>query len=520
MKGSDLIRKKFVCLIILLGYESAFIKKYPLRRKFMNTILIIFILYCIGICTIGIYFSKSIQTKSDFLLGGKKIPGWVLAFSERATGESAWLLLGYTGFVFMTGLSGIWVAIGISIGIIFSWVFLAKRFMKETEKYDVLTLSDYLAVRFGQKANVIRWLASLLIVGLMIFYIGAQMAGAGKILFTTFNLPIIVGVVLSCAVIIFTSFSGGFISVVWTDMIQSLMMIVTLVGLPIVAFTHIVANDISVTDSLLRAGDSFDAWFGGLSGFAIGVLFFNNFSWFFGFLGGQPQLSARFMALKNEKEANQGTIVATVWTILAYVGAFSIGIAGIALYNQGSFSDVETMMPTMVLELMPPWIAGIILAGVLAAINSTANSQIMVITSSITEDIVHKTLKLRLTDKQLILLSRISIIIIALVGMVIALVSDSLVYLVVSWAWAGIGCTLSPAILMTFFWKRYSSIGVIATIISGFVSTVLWISTPLESIITSRFTTFFIAAFFGIVFSLVFPDKNRIDKDADTEVVV
>lgn len=283
--------------------------------------------------------------------------------------------------------------------------FLAKRFMKETEKYDVLTLSDYLAVRFGQKANVIRWLASLLIVGLMIFYIGAQMAGAGKILFTTFNLPIIVGVVLSCAVIIFTSFSGGFISVVWTDMIQSLMMIVTLVGLPIVAFTHIVANDISVTDSLLKAGDSFDAWFGGLSGFAIGVLFFNNFSWFFGFLGGQPQLSARFMALKNEKEANQGTIVATVWTILAYVGAFSIGIAGIALYNQGSFSDVETMMPTMVLELMPPWIAGIILAGVLAAINSTANSQIMVITSSITEDIVHKTLKLRLTEKQLILLS-------------------------------------------------------------------------------------------------------------------
>lgn len=104
--------------------------------------------------------------------------------------------------------------------------------------------------------------------------------------------------------------------------------------------------------------------------------------------------------------------------------------------------------------------------------------------------------------------------------MVIALVSDSLVYLVVSWAWAGIGCTLSPPILMTFFWKRYSSIGVIATIISGFVSTVLWISTPLESIITSRFTTFFIAAFFGIVFSLVFPDKNRIDKDADTEVVV
>ncbi len=154
----------------------------------MNIILFEFLLYCVVISIIGFTLSKKVRNQEDFLLGGKKLPGWALAFSERATGESAWLLLGYTGFVFTTGLAGIWVAIGIAVGIIFSWLFLAKRFMREQEKYKVLTVPDYLAIRFGDKAKIIRWLAGLLISGMMIFYIGAQMAGAGKLLFTTFEL--------------------------------------------------------------------------------------------------------------------------------------------------------------------------------------------------------------------------------------------------------------------------------------------------------------------------------------------
>ncbi|PAV28793.1 sodium:proline symporter [Virgibacillus profundi] len=475
----------------------------------MNIIVVEFIIYCVVVLGIGYYFSRVSKTQSDFLLGGKKLPGWALAFSERATGESAWLLLGYTGFVFMTGLSGIWVAAGIALGIIFAWVFLAKIFMRETDKYDVLTLPDYLAVRFGQKANVIRWLTSSLIAGFLMFYVGAQMAGAGKMLFTTFEMPPALGIVLATIIIILITVAGGFISVVWTDMIQSVMMVITLVALPIVALIYINTNDLSITQSLVGAGDSFDSWFGGLTGFALGVLFFNNFAWFFGFLGGQPQLSTRFMALKSEKDANQGTVVAIIWTFLAYGGAFLIGLSAIAMYDQGSFTDVEIILPTMILELMPPWIAGILLAGVLAAIITTATSQLLVVTSSVSEDIIHKALGIQLTDKQLVWISRISVLLFGLIGMVIALVSESLLYLVVSWAWAGVGCTLSPAILMTFFWKRYSSAGVVATVLAGLISTILWISTPLEEMLTSRFTTFFIAAFFGIVFSLLLPDKKE-----------
>ncbi len=477
--------------------------------KLHTIIMIEFVLYLVLMLVVGYVVSRRTKSHADFLLGGKQLPGWALAFSERATGESAWLLLGYTGFVFATGLSGVWVAVGIASGIIFAWLFLAKRFMREAEETGALTLPSYLAKRFGKHGKIILWLTTILIFSFMMFYFGAQIAGAGKTLFAVFNIPTTVGAILSIIVVIILAYIGGFVTVVWTDMIQSVMMLITLVVLPIVALFHISAADLSISQALTAAGPSMDSWTGGAIGFSLGLLLFNNFAWFFGFLGGQPQLSVRFMALRSEKEARTGSIVAITWTLLAYGGAFMIGITALTLYQGQAFADVEMILPFMILDLMPPWIAGILLAGILAAIISTADSQLMVITSSVSEDIINNALKKKLSEKKLVAISRITIIIAGLVGLIIALTSKSLVFLVVSWAWAGVGCTLSPAIILTFFWKRYSGIGVIATIISGFVSTVIWISTPLEEIATSRFTTFFIAAAFGIVFSLLFPDKKE-----------
>ncbi|WP_342513118.1 sodium/proline symporter [Sporosarcina sp. FSL K6-1522] len=484
----------------------------------MHTIIMFeFVLYLVMMLVVGYVVSRRTKSHADFLLGGKQLPGWALAFSERATGESAWLLLGYTGFVFATGLSGIWVAAGIASGIIFAWLFLAKRFMKEAEETGALTLPSFLAQRFGKHGKVILWLSTILIFSFMMFYFGAQIAGAGKTLFAVFNIPPTVGAILSIVVVIILSYIGGFVTVVWTDMIQSLMMLVTLVVLPIVALFHISAADLSISQALTAAGPSMDSWTGGAIGFSLGLLLFNNFAWFFGFLGGQPQLSVRFMALRSKKEARTGSIVAISWTILAYGGAFMIGITALTLYQGQAFADVEMILPFMILDLMPPWIAGILLAGILAAIISTADSQLMVITSSVSEDIIRSAMNMKLSESKLVAISRITIICAGLVGLIIALTSKSLVFLVVSWAWAGVGCTLSPAIILTFFWKRYSGIGVIATIITGFLSTVLWISTPLEELATSRFTTFFIAAFAGIVFSLLFPDKEEKELDVVEE---
>lgn len=487
----------------------------------MHTIILVeFILYCLILVGVGYYCSRKEMGHSEFLLGGKKLPGWALAFSERATGESAWLLLGYTGFVFMTGFSAVWVAVGISLGIMFAWLFLAKRFMKEAEKYDVMTLPGYLSKRFESHGQTILWLGTVLIICFMMFYFGAQIAGAGKTLFAVFNIKPVTGALISIAIVIVLSYLGGFVAVVWTDMMQSIMMLLTLVVLPIVALFKIRAADLSIMDAVVAAGPTMDSWTGGLIGFSLGLLLFNNFAWFFGFLGGQPQLSARFMALKNEKEAKTGTAVAITWTFLAYSGAFMIGITALTLYQGKKFADVETILPIMILDLFPIWFGGILLTGILAAIISTADSQLLVITSSVSEDIVRNALGIKLTEKQLVFISRLTIICAGLLGLMIALFSKSLVYLIVSWAWAGVGCTLSPAIILTFFWRKYSGAGVIATIISGFFSTIIWISTPLEGVISSRFTTFFIALTFGIVFSLLFPEKKSLSENKESDISV
>ncbi|WP_124070755.1 sodium/proline symporter [Filibacter tadaridae] len=475
----------------------------------MNTIIVVeFGLYLLLMVVIGYLVSRSAKNHSEFLLGGKQLPGWALAFSERATGESAWLLLGYTGFVFATGLSAVWVAAGIATGIIFSWLFLAKRFMEEADKYQVITLPGYLAARFGKHAKIILWLSTILIFSFMMFYFGAQLAGAGKTLFAVFNIPPVMGIWLSFLVVVLLAFLGGFIAVVWTDMIQSIMMLITLVVLPIIALVKISAADLSISQALMSSGPTLDSWTGGAIGFSLGLLLFNNFAWVFGFLGGQPQLTSRFMALRSKKEARTGSIVAVSWTVLAYSGAFMIGITALTLYQGQTFADVEMILPIMIMDLFPSWIAGILLAGILAAIISTADSQLLVITSSVSEDIIHNALKLDLTQKQLVAVSRTTIVLAGIVGLVIALTSESLVFLVVSWAWAGVGGTLSPAVILTFFWRKYSGIGVIATIATGFISTVIWISTPLEEIVSSRFTTFFFAMTAGIIFSLLFPDKK------------
>src|SRR5690625_3156631 len=481
----------------------------------LETIIIIeMILYFLLIVGVGLFFGRKKMDRSKFLLGGKELPGWALAFSERATSESSWLILGFTGFTFLTGLSAIWTIVGMVLGISFTWLVLAKKFMIETDKHKVLTLTDYLAVRFPNHGVYIRILATILILIFFVFYVGAQYDGVGKTFLTIFDLTPTTGIIISTVVVIVIAFAGGFISVVWTDMIQSVMMLIVLGGMPIIAFIHLMNNDISIVQEMQAAGNGVDTWTGGVTGFAFGLLFFNNFSYFFGYLGGQPQLTTRFMALRNKKEAKTASITGIVWTLIAFFGAFFIGLTAIGMYNVSDFADEEVVLPTMIMDLTPPWIAGILISGILAAMITTATSQIMVVTSSISEDLMNKSFKINLSEEKWVLVSRIVIVVTGLLALVMAILSSNLVLTVVGWAWAGVGSTLSVAVLLTFFWKRYSGIGVIAKILSGLIGTLIWINTPLDEIISARFTTFFIALIFGVVFSYLFPEKREEETEA------
>jgi sodium/proline symporter len=443
------------------------------------------------------------MSQADFHLGGKKIPGWALALSERATGESAWCLLGLTGFAFAAGLSSVWIAVGCVIGITVSWLWLAREFRRERDKYDTLTLPDYLATKYAGQGRFIRWFSSIIIIFFFILYVAAQFSGGGKTLNITFGIPVTWGIIISAVVVIVYAMAGGFFSVVWTDVLQAVLMIITLVVTPIVALIAISQNNISIAGALAGAGTGLDSWTGGAVGFAAGTLIFNNFSWFFGYLGGQPQLDARWMAMRSDRDVKIGATIAITWTLLAYAGAITLGIAAIALYGTGAVADPEQILPFMLLKLMPPWLAGILLAGAVAAMMSTADSQLLIATSSISEDIIHKSLRKQTDDRRLVFISRIVILIVGLIALVMAFTSKNLIYTVVGWAWAGIGCSFAPAVILSFFWKRFNGRGVIASLVSGFATTVIWMTTGLDQVFTARAATFIIAFVCAVAVTLL-----------------
>lgn len=475
----------------------------------MNTVIMVeFIVYLAVLMGIGFYFARKKMSQADFHLGGKKIPGWALALSERATGESAWCLLGLTGFAFAAGLSSVWIAIGCVLGIVVSWLWLARGFRRERDKYDTLTLPDYFATRYANHGTFIRWFSSLIIIFFFVLYVSAQFSGGGKTLNITFGIPVTTGIVISAVIVILYAIAGGFFSVVWTDVIQALLMIITLVVTPIIALVVISQNDLSIANALANAGGGVDSLTGGAIGFAAGTLIVNNFSWFFGYLGGQPQLDARWMAMRDDNEVKLGAKIAIAWTLLAYAGAITLGLAAITLYGQNAVADPEQILPFMVLKLMPPWLAGILLAGAVAAMMSTADSQLLIATSSISEDVIHKALNKKLDDKALVFISRIVILVVGVIALVLAFTSKSLIYTIVHFAWAGIGCSFSPAVILSFFWKRFSGRGVIAALVSGFIVTVLWMITGWDKIIAATAVTFVVAFVCAVVVTLISPKDD------------
>ncbi|MEI5890013.1 sodium/proline symporter [Bacillus luti] len=476
----------------------------------MQTVVYVEIfIYLLAMLAIGIYFSKKDLSHNDYFLGGNKLPGWALAFSERATGESAYMFLGAIGFIYVAGLSGIWILSGMFLGVIFSWIFLSKRFMTEQQKYKVNSLTDYIAVKFPKHADIIRWLASIVLVLFFVCYLAAQFSGMGKTVYSFSGFNITWGTIIIAIIIIAYSCMGGFMSVVWTDTIQSFLMLVSFIIVPIAAFMEIQNQGLSISTELAKMENGADSWVGGLNGIALGTMLFTNVSWFFGWLGGQPQLSSRFMAITTEKERITGRNMAILWTLVVYIGAFLSAIFASTLYKQGTIDDPEVILPYMVFDILPPWVAGIIIAGILAAIMSTASSQLLVITTSISEDIIHKTLRWNISSKKLVHLSRIVAVISGIVGIIISLKSGSVIYSLVSFAWAGIGNTFSAIILLIFFWKRMSGAGVIATIIVGFFSAIIWSLSPLEVLVSAKAATFFICLFVGIIVSLLRPDSEE-----------
>ena len=465
----------------------------------MGSIGVIFIIYLALLLGIGIRAFRYNKTHEDYLLAGRSLGPWVTAFSERASGESAWLLLALPGAAIAIGLGEFWSVIGIVIGIISSWLIVAKKIRQETAKYNALTIPDYFHKKYKDDSNIIRLFSTAIIAFFFLFYVSAQFHASGKVLNTLFNIDQVYGITVGAIIIILYTMMGGFYAVAWTDFIQGILMISTLIILPLVGFFEIYKNNISIFSALESAsvlfGNSNSSFFMGNNGILAVVTVLGGLSWGLGYLG-QPHLIIRYMAIRNAEDIKIARNIAIAWAIPGVFGAFMVGIISLSYFGPDYFqiNDPEKSMPLLASALLHPVLAGLFISGAVAAMMSTADSQLLVSTSAITEDFFHQYLKKDLSEQNLLLLNRIMILILGLIAFGIAIYSQIVgnnIFSVVSYAWSGLGSAFGPALIMTLWWSKTTRKGVIAGIIVGFITTILWSNIPdLKVIISERVTSF------------------------------
>jgi sodium/proline symporter len=450
-------------------------------------IIVVMIIYITLLISWGIFQGRKVKTGSDYAIAGRKLPGWIAALSERATGESSWALLGLPGAAYAMGLTEVWTAVGCVAGIIAAWAILAWRLRDEAEKYNVTTFTEYIAAKHGESGKTLRVISSLAIVFFFFFYVGAQFLGGGKTLHTLFGLSPAKGILITAAVIVPYTVYGGFRSVVYTDVVQAIIMIVTLIIGPVVGLFYILNNpDVfssNISEALIKSGDSYYSLTGTVKGFGAGLLITGGFSWFFGYLGGQPQLSLRFMAISDAKQAKKGRNIGIAWTVVAYVGALMIGWIGIAIFGPAGLSDPEYVMPSVILKLFPPAIAAILITGAIAAMISTADSLLILSATELSESVIKKKRTGGKAESAVndLIRHRITTAAIAVIALALSYISPSkVIFTLVSYVWAGLGCTFSVVILFSLFWKRFHGRAATITIICGLVFTIIWISGGFE----------------------------------------
>ena len=467
---------------------------------------------------VGLWTFQYNNNQEDYLLAGRKLGPWVTAFSERASGESAWLLLALPGAAITIGMGELWSVIGIITGIICSWYLIAEKLREQTEKYNALTIPEYLHRRFNDKSNIIRVFSAIIIAFFFLFYVSAQFHASGKVLHSLFEIDPVTGISIGASIIIIYTLMGGFLAVAWTDLIQGTLMLGTLVILPIAGFIELSNSGQSMMDVLSSAGSIFGnnnkSIFSGQKGFEAIILVLGGLSWGLGYLG-QPHLVIRYMAIRNPAEIKLARKIAIAWAIPGVIGAFFVGIVALMYFGPAYFQivDPEQAMPILASELLHPIIAGLFISGAVAAMMSTADSQLLVSTSAVTEDFYHQFLKKDISDKNQVRLSRFMIIFLGFIAYGIALYSQVKgrnIFGIVSYAWSGLGSAFGPVLVMTLWWDKTSRKGVISGLVTGFLTTVIWANISIfRAIMTERLSSFIFAFIAVYIFSIYYPDEAK-----------
>ena len=498
-------------------------------------IMISIVVYLSIVVIIGVIYSRKTKNVGDFYLGGRKLGPLVTAMSAEASDMSSWLLMGLPGVAYLTGVADAgWTAIGLAVGTYLNWLIVAKKLRYYSDKIGAITVPDFFSRRYKEKHNILMIIAAIVIIVFFVPYTASGFAACGKLFGTLFGIDYHIAMVVSAIVIVGYTSLGGFNAASTTDFIQSIIMTIALVivlvfGISKAGGMGAVIENANSLPGYLGMFNTYDPETGAAVDHSA-LTIASTMAWGLGYFG-MPHIILRFMAIEDPNKVKLSRRVASVWVVISMAVAVLIGIVGLGMVkaNQlNALEDSETII-VQIADLLSQHgfifalIAGVILAGILASTMSTADSQLLAASSSMSENILGGLLKRELSETTQMVIARVTLIIISIIGVVIAWDSNSSVFGIVSFAWAGFGAAFGPVMLLALFWKRSNKYGAIAGMVAGGAMVFIWkyiIAVKVGGIfaIYELLPAFLIGLIVNVIVSLVTPAPESEITDTFEEV--
>lgn len=428
------------------------------------------VLYFALLLAIGFFSYKKHISASDFIIGDRSLNYWLTALAAHASDMSSWLFMGYPALIFAKGVPGAWAAVGLISCMFLNWQFIAPKIRVATEQYNSLTFSSFFESRLADTSGVIRIVTALILIFFYTTYISSGLVGLGLLLETLFNLDYAIGILIGLFIVVPYVFTGGYVTLAWIDLFQGIFLMCVIIFVPFYVLPQVGGWE-GVKSSLDFQHLSL-SFFPDLSGAALLTTFFTAASWGLGYFG-QPHIITKFMGIKNVSEMPKSKYIGMSWMILSLGAATLVGLIGIAFFKAG-LTDPEQVFIQMVRQVFHPFIIGLVLCAVLAATINAMSSQVLVLSSSLTEDFYKRLIRKNATSQELLLVSRFGVIVVAFIAFVIAYGQFSSIYSLVLYAWSGLGASFGPLLILSLYSKRVNKYGAWAGITSGGVVAASW----------------------------------------------
>ena len=438
---------------------------------------ITFGIYLVFLIGIGVYFYYKTDSHESYVLGDRGVGYWVTALSAQASDMSGWLLLGLPGAVYLSGLTEIWVVIGLASGTYLNWKFVAPALRVQTEEYNSLTIPSFISKKLDDKKGYIRTFSAIVILFFFTIYSASGLVASGKLFDSLLGIDYKWGVIIGGGTIIIYTFLGGYLAGVWTDFFQGALMFFAIIMVPVGAYFN--AGGIDGISAAMDAREISLNIFRYAKVLSFPVII-SGLGWGLGYFG-QPHIIVRFMSIDSADELWKSRIVAMIWVIISLLGAIAVGVTGIGVFSNVSEmgGDAEKVFIFLIDKLFNPWIAGILYAAILSAIMSTISSQLLVSSNTLTEDFYRHIVKREKTNKEMIWLGRWCVMVIFVIASYLSMNPDSKVLEMVSYAWAGFGGVFSPVVLFTLYKKDLSWKSVLVSMVIATATVIIWKETGL-----------------------------------------